>query len=188
MKYARLLGALVAFVSLQSSPAAAASSWHWSFDTPEINLATSYLASITVTNDAGSDVDIEVEGISVQSFGDWGLLYEGNFKGVITPLILSGHDVLAPGDSVSGPGIQFYMNPWDLPTPGVRYDILPSLFVMVGNGCTAVSFDPAHCTVESATAAHPFTVTYAPVPEPSTGVQVLLGTLLVGLMLRRAPR
>ena len=161
-------------IAVVGTSASASVDWNWSFQEHAINLATHDAAWVTVTNNATSADEIYVGSISPFSFGYLGLLYEDDFRRIITPTFISARHALLPGESISFIAIQFFLNPVDLPTPGVTYQILPTMSVIAGLSCDGDVSLPG-CVGLSRPAESMFTLGYAPVPELPSYILMILG-------------
>jgi len=168
---------------LVASPASGATTWSWEFSDTTLNLATEQTAYITIRNDPSSDADLLVEGVSLMSFGDYGVLYEPGHVGIIMPTVLDTGLNLAPGEEATGAAIYFWLLDSNLPTPGVSYEISPTLWAKSGFDCRAMT---SNCELVGQPPSRPLNIVYAPVPELNSATQFLIGlALLSPVLLRR---
>lgn len=149
------------------NPAFATTEWSWRFTASTLNIADSYSAYALIENSAASDAPIYVSGIALDSFGDHGILHEGDGKGPIVPMGLAIATWIAPGESAELKVLSFALMHDNYPTPGVAYSIRPSLSVLAGMDC-----DPPRnylgCTPSTKLSENSLIVSFAPVPEPGT--------------------
>lgn len=177
-------GIIVLAIALCIPTSKAFASWSWSFNDEVINLAVQQRAYISFTNDQSSNQNLWVTGIDGLSFGNFGLLYEPGFVGIITPTIQTINQVLSPGETNQVLAIVFNLTSGNLPTPGVSYEINPKLQALVGMNCG--SGQSNDCSFESQNPTRLLTLTYSPVSEPPIVILFFTGMILLGFQVALA--